>query len=195
LHTRILKQAAYKGDRARFAQILKRLGTGVPEPQLHLLHSLAYRDLLGFKKFISLSTGVTSHSPVTSGSVRRLSQHIFNFLDDLALAQYDFTPAQLKNLTLFYSEILKTLKQGLENPLADSEHLQQLIYAFSQTKQDQWIAGNATIRRGIVKIGKVSLNENTSLVCPFKLSAPRSLPLREHFFMPVGYRDQYWVLQ
>jgi hypothetical protein len=189
LHLRVLKQAAYKGEKIRFEQILKRLGRNSSGgQQVELLRSLAYRNLTTFKKLL-LNVG-----PAKNASLR-LSRHALSLLDDLAAAQFDFSPATIKSLGRFYDEIVKVLRQVLENPMEEDEHLQQLVYAFSQAVEGQWIEGNATVRRGIIKAGKVSLKEEVLIVCPFKLAIPKTLPLRELIFKPVGIAPGQWVLE
>lgn len=183
LHSRLLKQAAFRGERARFEQVLKRLHKNIPDQQVELLRTLAYRNLQSFKKILMVESN------------KHLSRQTLTFLDDLAAAQFDSPPSSIKNLNLFFIQINLFLKKLIENPNEDGEHLQQLIYIFSQTSSDQWLQGNASIRRGIVQAGKVTLKEDKALVCPFKLLIPKTLPFRELIFKPIGIRSNQWILE
>ncbi len=126
----------------------------------------------------------------------RLNKPLMVFIDELAARQLSITTINLDHLKSINEVIATQLKNAL-NELngGDHESLQLLLFTFTTLNSNSWIAGNATVRRGIIKAGHISFKQEFSIENPFVLSKTDKVLERNLIFLPEGVEGQKWLLQ
>ncbi len=183
----LLKKYAFNGNRKEFYSVLKR----IPKnhyffKELNLYVSVLERNANKLKKELNSKNNFSNN---------RLKQSAINFINDYAKVQLQLSQADFQNLKSINQIIILKLK-SLLNKASDSENenIQQLIFTFTNSLDDNWIKGNSAVRNGILKLGQLDLktlkSSNGNLNIPFEY--PTQLPYREFYIRPLENNYEIW---
>lgn len=189
-YQKALRELALKGNGRGFEKLIsiKNVRKVLRPPYLELLGFIAHRKLLPFKK--KFAQGLTHH---------RVNKDLQLIIDDLATSQFTESIEFRIELRNFRNIVIEYLKKELDNNHGqqNAELLQQLIHTLNdeENTNDQWLSGNQTVRKGILKIGSVSLRKNLVFENPFKFIEPKKIPLLDLIFLPIGFGGERWILE
>ena len=189
-YQKALRELALKGNSRGFEKLIsnKNVKKILRPRYLELLGLIVHRNLRIFKKIFTQE--LTHH---------RVNKDFQLIIDDLATSQFTESIEARLELRNFRNIVVMYLKKELDNMHGqkNAEPLQQLIHTLNdeENTKDQWITGNQTVRKGILKLGSVSLKKNLVFENPFKFIEPKKIPLLDLIFLPIGLGGEKWILE